>query len=160
AVTDAPQAEVKEEAKAPRAPGKLSVLAARDRDWADGAGPQRQKHDWKFDGRRVAAAAAVVALATAAGALGGAMATAGLMRANGRAASGNPRFEGWVARIVPETTGLKVGFKHIPGRATTQSSRAGDRLDRIEKAQAEPAVKLTRLSEAVEKLRTAPVPLP
>ena len=38
----------------------------------------------------------------------------------------------------------------------TQFNKTSDRLDKIEKAQAEPAAKLARLSEAVDKLRAAP----
>ena len=155
-VTDAPAAA---EAEAPRAPGKLIVLASRDRAH-DGAGSQRQKREWTFDGRRVAAVTAVVALATAAGALGGAMVTAGLMRADGHAASADRALEASVARIDAEITALKAGLEHNSKLATNQFSKASDRLDGIEKAQAEPAAKLTRLSEAVERLRAAPMPLP
>jgi hypothetical protein len=39
----------------------------------------------------------------------------------------------------------------------TQFNKTSDRLDKVEKAQAEPAAKLAKLSEAVEKLRAAPV---
>jgi len=165
AAIGAPQAEVKAEAEAeaeaPRAPGKLIVLASRDRDWADeGADPPGQKREWTFDHRRVAAVAAAVALATAAGALGGAIATAGLMRADGHAASADRALEASVARIDAEITALKAGLEHNSKLATNQFSKASDRLDGIEKAQAEPAAKLTRLSEAVERLRAAPMPLP
>src|SRR5262249_42299707 len=41
-----------------------------------------------------------------------------------------------------------------------QFNRTSDRLDRIEKTQAEPNAKLAKLSEAVEKLRAAPAPAP
>jgi hypothetical protein len=149
------------EAEALRTPGKLLVLASRDRDRAhDGAGPHRQKREWTFDHRRVAAVVAVLALATTAGALGGAMATAGLMRAGGHAASGDHGLEASMARIDAEILALKASLEHNSKLATNQLGKTSDRLDRIEKAQAEPAAKLTRLSEAVEKLRAAPVPLP
>jgi hypothetical protein len=153
AATDAPAAE----AEAPLAPGKLIVLAARDRNRAHHGGDSpKQKRAWMLDARRVAA---VVALATAAGALGGAMATAGLMRAGGHAAGGNHALEASVARIDAEISALKAGLENNSRLAANQSSKASDRLDRIEKAQAEPA-KLTKLSEVAEKLRAAPVPLP
>ena len=46
----------------------------------------------------------------------------------------------------------------------SQFNKTSDRLDKVEKAQAEPAAKLARLSEAVDKLRAAPqvspVPVP
>jgi len=99
-------------------------------------------------------------VAAAAGALGGAMATAGLMRAGDHAASGNHALEASVARIDAEILALKASLEHSSKLATNQFGNTSDRLDRVEKAQAEPAAKLTRLSEAVEKLRAAPVPLP
>ena len=88
------------------------------------------------------------------------MATAGLMRAGGHVASGDYGLEASVARIDAEILALKAGLEHNSKLATNQFGKTSDRLDRIEKAQAEPAAKLTRLSEAVEKLRAAPVPLP
>ena len=158
AVSDAPAAAT---AEAHRAPGKLLVLAPRNRDWAqDGAGSQSRKRKWTFDERRVAAAAAVVVLATVAGALGGAVATASLMRGAGHTATGNSALEASVARIDAEILALKAGLENNSKLATNQLSKTSDRLDRIEKAQAEPAARLTRLSETVEKLRAAPVPLP
>jgi hypothetical protein len=38
----------------------------------------------------------------------------------------------------------------------SQFNKTSDRLDKVEKAQAEPAAKLAKLSEAVDKLRAAP----
>jgi hypothetical protein len=162
AISDAPAAakevEAAAKAEAPRAPGKLLVLAPQNRDWAqDGATSKTGKREWTFDGRRVAA---VVALATAAGALGGAMATASLLRGAGHSAIDNAVLEASVARIDAEILALKAGLENNSKLATNQLSKTSDRLDRIEKAQAEPAARLTRLSETVEKLRAAPVPLP
>ena len=42
--------------------------------------------------------------------------------------------------------------------APAQIGKTSDRLDKVEKAQAEPAAKLAKLSEAVDKLRTASSP--
>ena len=44
--------------------------------------------------------------------------------------------------------------------ALTQFNKTADRLEKIEKAQAEPTARLAKLSEAVEKLRAAPAPAP
>jgi hypothetical protein len=44
--------------------------------------------------------------------------------------------------------------------ALSQFNKTGDRLDKVEKAQAEPAAKLARLSEAVDKLRVASAAAP
>jgi hypothetical protein len=40
----------------------------------------------------------------------------------------------------------------------SQFNKTSDRLDKVEKAQAEPAAKLAKLSDAVEKLRAQPAP--
>jgi len=42
----------------------------------------------------------------------------------------------------------------------SQFNKTGDRLDKVEKAQAEPAAKLAKLSETVDKLRAAPAVAP
>jgi len=158
AATDAPAAA---EAEAPRAAGKFLVLAPRNRGGThDGARSQSQKRERTFDERRIAAVAAVVVVATVAGAVGGAMATAALMRTGGQITNGNHALEASVARIDAEILALKVGLENNSKLAANQFHKTGDRLDRIEKAQAEPTARLTRLSEAVEKLRAAPVPLP
>jgi hypothetical protein len=68
---DAPKADAPA-GDAPRIPGKVLIMSAGDR-----AGPAEQSSGM-FGKRRLAALAAVVALAAVAGALGGALATAGL----------------------------------------------------------------------------------
>jgi hypothetical protein len=40
----------------------------------------------------------------------------------------------------------------------SQFNKTSDRLDKVEKAQAEPAAKLAKLSETVDKLRATPAP--
>jgi hypothetical protein len=143
-----------EKVAAPEMGGRLIVLASRDRESNDNAG--------MFGKRRIAAMAAVVALAMVAGAIGGAMATAMMMHpADGvDTAIGNHAFGASVARIDAEILALKAGLENSAKLGTSQFSKTSERLDRIEKAQAEPAAKLAKLSEAVEKLRAAPVPLP
>ncbi len=55
---------------------------------------------------------------------------------------------------------LKSGLDHTSKAALTQFNKTSDRLEKIEKAQAEPTARLAKLSEAVEKLRAAPAPAP
>ena len=104
--------------------------------------------------------AAVVALAAVAGALGGALATAGLGYFVRQMTSQRPRT---TARSRPRSRGsmptslaLKAGVEHTSKIGMSQFNKTSDRLDKVEKAQAEPAAKLAKLSEAVEKLRAAP----
>jgi hypothetical protein len=105
---------------------------------------------------RFAAMAAVVALATIAGAIGGALATAGLTRVAdaGGMTSGNGALESAIARIDADIVALKAGLERTSTLGTSQFNKTSDRLDKIEKAQTEPTAKLARLSEALDKLRT------
>lgn len=153
--TDAPKADP------PRAPSKVMIMSSGDRNWdrADDAGPEPEtgQSAGMFGKRRLAALAAVVALATIAGALGGALATAGLghLVGDGAASAGNRTFEATVARIDADILNLKLSVEHTSKTGMSQFNRTSDRLERLERAQAEPAAKLARLSEAVEKLRAA-----
>ena len=114
-----------------------------------------------FGKRRLSALAAVVALAAIAGALGGALATAGVMHFAGAASTtpSNPVLEASVARIDADILALKAGLEQTSRVGIARDNKVSDRLDRIEKAQAEPAARLARISEAVEKLKAAPVPV-
>jgi hypothetical protein len=107
--------------------------------------------------RGFAAMAAVALLAMAAGAIGGGLAATGLNYAAdaGEVAAGNPTLEASIARIDAEIVGLKAGLESTTKTGTNQYNKTSDRLDKIEKAQVEPAARLAKLSDAVEKLRAA-----
>ncbi len=153
--------------EAPRAPGKLMIMSPGDRIWDDegvAAKPVNDEKPASSGKRRFSAMAAVVVLATAAGAIGGALATAGLgyyaKPATAAAAMVPPKdtaLEASIARIDADVAALKAGTEHASKTGTSQSNRTNDRLDRLEKAQAEPAAKLAKLSETVEKLKAASV---
>ncbi len=154
-------------ADAPRAPGKIMIMSSGDRAWdRQGVEPEAEAEQAQgmFGKRRLSALAAVVALAAIAGALGGALATAGVMHFAGGAstASGNLVLEASVARIDADILALKASVEQTSRAGIVRDNKASDRLDKVEKAQAEPAAKLARLSEAVEKLKAAqaaPVPV-
>jgi hypothetical protein len=150
------------ETHAPRTRGKVTIMSAGDHDWTDhSAGSKSETGGSKglFGKRRIAALAAVLALATAAGALGGALATAALMQvaADDKAIGGDHAFEATVARIDADILALKAGAEHTSKLGMSQFNKTSERLDRVEKAQAEPAAKLAKLSEAVDKLRATPL---
>jgi hypothetical protein len=155
------------EADAPPLPGKVIVMSSGDRAWTDhGKGSEQQAGESKgmFGNRRIAAIAAVVALAIAAGALGGALATAARMQAAGDGAATGSRqaLEASVARIEADIQALRTGLEHTSKLGMSQFNKTSERLDKLDKAQADPAAKLARLSEAVDKLRAptaAPVPV-
>lgn len=141
----------------PRFPGKVMIMSPGDRA---GMGAKSEAAAEASSGkRRIGAMAAVVALATVAGALGGALATAGvgkLMAGDSTSASArDSALEATVARIDADIAALKTSLEQTARNGATQFSKTSDRLEKVEKAQVEPAAKLARLGEAVDKLRTA-----
>lgn len=162
ATSEAPKVET------PRIPGKLLIMSPGERAWnGDEADvkPEAVAADGVSGKRRMSAMAAVVALATVAGALGGALATAGLgqmMAGNSAVANNNSALEASVARIDADILALKASVEHTSKTGVSQFNKTSDRLDKVEKAQAEPTAKLAKLSDAVEKLRAqaaAPAPV-
>ena len=139
--------------EAPKAPGKLLIMSAADRDWhREEAARQAQSvpEQGMFGKRRLAALAAVVALAAIAGALGGAMATVSLQHvaASGAVVSpGNSGLETSVAQIDADVVALKAGVEHTSKMGMSQFNRTSDRLDKLEKAQVESSTKLAKLGE-------------
>ena len=148
-------------ADAPRAPDKVMIMSAADRNWGkdDGANPEAasEPNPGLFGKRRLAALAAVVVLAAVAGALGGALATAGLshLGSGDTTSAANRALEASIARIDADVMNLKASVEHTSKLGMSQFNKTSDRLDKVEKAQLEPAAKLAKLSEAVEKLRSA-----
>lgn len=156
------------EAEQTRFPRKVLIMSAGQRNCDEGsASPETASEPAQgMFGKRGLAIAAMLALAVVAGALGGAMAAAGLSHfAGGDVASAESRaLDASIARIDADIVALKAGLEHSSKLALSQYNRASDRLEKVEKAQAEPVAKLAKLSEAVDKLRptppaVAPVPL-
>jgi hypothetical protein len=135
----------------------LSPDGVYDETWSDDTEETAtSEQDIQTSGkRRLVALAAVIALAAISGAIGGALATAGvgryLERSNSsgetRTASvSNQAVEESIARIDAELAALKE-------LGVAQSAKVNDRIDKVEKTQAEPAAKLAKLNEAAERLR-------
>jgi hypothetical protein len=148
-------------ADAPRIPGRVMIMSAGERSWSRndaGPAPESEPNSGMFGKRRLGALAAVVALAAVAGALGGAVATASLGHIGGdnTASVANRALEASVARLDADIQALKVGADHASKLGMTQFNKTSERLDKVEKAQLEPAAKLAKLSEAVEKLHATP----
>jgi hypothetical protein len=157
---DAPKADAPK-ADAPRAPGKIMIMSSGDRAWDSNApGPEAkaESSSGMFGKRRVSALAAVVALAAVAGALGGALATAGFSRLAGNETqtASNRALEEQVAQLDADLAAVKAGLEHTSKMGMTQFNKTSERLDKVEKAELEPAAKLAKLAEAVDKLRAAP----
>jgi hypothetical protein len=162
-----PELEAKAEPKVEPQPGKLIVMAPSDRSWdREEFAPHVKAEEPRETGskRRLSAMAAVVAVAACVGAISGALATVGMMHF---AASPAPAqvadtsaLESSVARIDADVVALKANVEHNSKAGLTQFNRANDRLDKLEKAQAEPMAKLAKLSETVDKLRATPPAAP
>jgi hypothetical protein len=161
AKAETPRVEAK--ADAPKSPGQILIMP-REQGWNGDNGESKTQPagGGMFGMRRVAALAAVIALAVGAGAIGGALATAGF----GRVAGDNTKvassraLEDTISRIDTEVAALRTSLEQASKHSASQIGKTSDRLDKVEKAQAEPAAKLAKLSETVEKLRTASVAAP
>ena len=142
----------------PRFPGKVMIMSPGDRMGMD-TKPEPAAAEASSGKRRIGAMAAVVALAAVAGALGGALATAGvgkLMAGDSVSASAKDSvLEASVARIDADIVALKASLEHTAKAGATQFNKASDRLDKVEKAQVDPATKLAKLSDTVAKLSEA-----
>ncbi|QOZ32197.1 hypothetical protein [Bradyrhizobium sp. CCBAU 53421] len=155
----------------PRFPGKLMIMAPGDRTWdheATASKPGAEQTAKPAGSRRFGAMAAVIALATVAGAIGGALATAGLGHLAAPAAASvrdvaakdaatdaaaKEAADAALARIESEIAALKASVEQTAKAGQAQFSKASDRIEKVEKAQAEPIAKLNKLSETVDKLR-------
>lgn len=170
---EAPKVEIpKLEAAKPEAlrfPGKMTIMSPGERAWNGeeaGSKPEAEPAKASSGNRRFAAMAAVVALATVAGALGGALATAGIGhfiggdQAVAKDVVKDSALEATVARIDADITALKASVEHTTKMGMSQFNKTSDRLDKVEKAQAEPAAKLAELSKTVDKLRATPPAAP
>ena len=148
----------------PRASGKVLIMAPSDRAWHDHSASAEVKSETRKATAPVApkrgflATAAMLALAVMAGAIGGALATSGLTHVAGAAAPspGTGALEASIARLDADVATLKAGLDHTSKQGVNQFNRTSERLDKIEKAQAEPNVRLAKLTEAVDKLRATP----
>jgi hypothetical protein len=118
--------------------------------------------------RRITSLAAVVVLAAVAGAVGGALATSvmtqlPLLPLEAATPSDNTTLEASVARIDADLQALKSGTDQTsqPGQIQGQiqgqglDNQTSERLDRLERAEAESSAKIVRLNDATERLRAA-----
>jgi hypothetical protein len=156
-----PKFEAKAETSSVPKPGKLIVMAPAGRSWdREEFAPHVKADEPRETGgkRRLSAMAAVVAIAASVGAISGALATAGMMHFAAPApaqVADTSALESSVARIDADVVALKANVEHTSKTGLGQFNRTNDRLDKLEKAQAEPMAKIAKLSETVDKLRAA-----
>ena len=113
-----------------------------------------------FGKRRLAALAAVFALAAVAGVIGGSLASTALGnrsgdKANSAAEQQVQALNETIGKLNAEVAALKASAERSAKADASQLAKITDRVEKVEKAQAEPAAKLAKLSETVEKLRVA-----
>lgn len=148
--------------------GKLIVMPPADRAWErDEFAPHVKADEPRETGskRRLSAMAAVVAIAAGVGAISGALATAGMMHFASPAqapvqVADTSALNASVARIDADLVALKANVEQSSKTGVSQFNRANDRLDKLEKAQAEPLARIAKLSETVDKLRATPPAAP
>jgi hypothetical protein len=117
--------------------------------------------------------AAAIVFSVALGAIAGAAATSGLLRDSSPpgdmiAANANRALQDSVAQLGSELATLKAGIASVQRSTSTQFGKLAERLDRTEKAEAEPVGKLTKIQESIDRLEqrqqhvaaAAPAPAP
>ncbi|MEA2978475.1 MAG: hypothetical protein QOF09_298 [Alphaproteobacteria bacterium] len=112
---------------------------------------------WRFPG--YAPLAAVITVAVALGAIAGAAATASLSRdtaAAPAAADATRALQASVAQLATELTALKAGIANAQRTSSAQFGKLTERLDRSDKALAEPTAKLARIQETIDRLDHRP----
>jgi hypothetical protein len=116
--------------------------------------PEQGSH-WRLPA--YAPLAAAIVFAAALGAIAGAATTASLLRdpsppADVMAANANRTLQDSVAQLGSELATLKAGIASAQRSASTQFGKLAERLDRTEKAQAEPVGKLAKIQESIDRL--------
>jgi hypothetical protein len=135
----------------------------RERSWEDMVNSEpRIEHEQKNSTTRMLAIAAMIAVGITVGAVGGSVAMSGLGKlfAADDSKSTTHALEEHITRLESEVAALKADADKANKATASARAKFNDRLDKLEKAQAEPNAKIAKLNEAVEKLRTAPPPAP
>jgi hypothetical protein len=133
----------------------LHAATANEAASAESASPE-QVSRWRLPAH--APLAAAIALAVALGAIAGAAATSSLMRHSSPApvADSTRSLQESVAQLGTELATLKAGIANAQRSASTQFSKLTERLDRADKAQAEPQARLAKIQESIDRLEHHP----
>ncbi len=136
----------------------------RDGHWSAGgeeaAAAQGPAKPGLFGKRRLAALAAVFALAAVAGVIGGTLASVAFGhrsddKGNSAALQQVQALNETIGKLNAEIAALKTSTERSAKADASQLAKITDRVEKVEKAQAEPAGKLAKLTETVEKMRVA-----
>jgi hypothetical protein len=140
---------------------KLMVLPFSDRSWDHNFRHTTSTENDKgpSNARQIPVIAAVIVLAATVGAISGSLATIGTMNFTSPktpVAVDNSALESSVARTNADIAALRTNLDRASKVDESQFKKAADRLDKLEKVQAESQTKLVQLSGAVDKLRAPP----
>jgi hypothetical protein len=161
AATEAPQLEAASSAPPEAPPVQMlpaTIIPFRDEAEPPAPSASAETKSWawlKMPG--VTPLAASIAVAAVVGAMAGSVATAGLgglwasAPPASRTADARP-LRDTIAHLNNELAALKASIENSGRTTTAQFSKLGDRLDRVEHGQAEPAAKLNKLAEAVDRI--------
>ena len=99
--------------------------------------------------------AAAIVFAAALGAIAGAAATSSLLRdpsPTPATADATQALQNSVAQLGSELATLKAGIANVQRSASTQFGKLAERLDRSEKALAEPTAKLAKIQDSIDRI--------
>lgn len=154
----------------PRELGKAMVVTPfHERAWDHEAGDHGPaaadgaRTSSRFGKRRFAAVAAMAALAAITGAIGGSLATSALRHGiadqqSSAVADRTQALEATIKQLESEIASLKIGVDRSARNDASRFAKVNDRLDKIEKAQADSAARLTKLHETLDKPHSAAAP--
>lgn len=159
-----------EGARRARGPGQVIVMSpVRDGSWNEEAAREGisstggEPRSRMFSKRRASAFAAVFVLALVGGAIGGGLATAAvasLFKAGSAetaqmAAHQSRTLEDSIQKLSADIAALKSSVAHSSKLDAAQFAKVNERIEKVEKAQIEPATRLAKISETLDKLRVA-----
>jgi hypothetical protein len=118
--------------------------------------PTPEQKRWRLKNWRAtkfSSLAAALALAVGVGAISGAVGALGLQRALTDDTTGSTQaLKESVVRLTSEFTAFKASVEAANKTASGQVQKIAERLDRADRAQVEPATRLAKLADAVDKL--------
>lgn len=138
----------------PTGDGRTAPLPAfaMDEPWHGGGMPAGYTPTRSFRFGRVLLLAATVAVAAAVGALAGSLATGGFGASGNREAAAEAPLKTALDRMEQQLAALRSSVETSTQDMHARTLRIAERLDRSERAQAEPTQKLAKISDTLDRL--------
>jgi len=134
--------------------GRIANLPAfaMDGAWYGGGMPTGFTPVRTFRLKRLILLGAIVAFAAAVGALAGSLAVGGLGASGNRGAAAAAPLKTALDRMEQQLAALRTSVETSTQDMHARTARIAERLDRSERAQAEPTQKLAKISDAIDRL--------